>query len=144
RLSADQAELRAAVPRLMAGLREEGIDARPVCDLVRATATQGPPATEAYLRSHDEALPAPAEDEERAVPLDRPLERGRAVCGGKLALASQARRERGKAPAADQVAALLDGDDADAVAYLRRQLGDLRQVETESQLVRGDRALSRD
>lgn len=144
RLSAGQSELRADVIRLMNYLREEGIHARPVCDLVRVTDTTWQPALEAYLRSHVEALLVPAEDEERAVRLYRALKGGRAVYGVKLALASQARRERARKPDADHVAVLLDGDDADAVAYLRRQLGDLRQVETESQLVRGDRALSRD
>ena len=144
RLSAGQSELRADVIRLMSYLREDGIQAEPVCDLVRVTDPEWQPAIEAYLRSHVEALLVPAEDEERAVRLYRSLKGGRAVYGVKLALASQARRERGRAPTADQVAVLLDGDSADAVAYLRRQLGDLRQVETESQLVRGDRALSRD
>lgn len=144
RLTAGQSELRADVIRLMNYLREEGIHFQPICDLVRVTDPQWQPAIEAYLRSHVEALLVPAEDEERAVRLYRALKGNRAVYGVKLALASQARRDRGKEPVADQVGALLDGDNRDAVAYLRRQLGDLRQVETETQLVRGDRALSRD
>ncbi|NZA26398.1 AAA family ATPase [Luteimonas sp. SJ-92] len=145
RLAAGQAELHPDVGRLMGYLQDAGIVARPVCDLVRVTDTAWQGAIEAYLRSNVEALLVPLEDEERAVKLYRSLQGGRAVYGVKLALPSQARamRERGE-PASDSVAALLDGTDADAVAFLRRQLGDLCRVETEVELIRSRRGLSRD
>lgn len=144
RLAAGQSELRADVIRLMSYLREQGIHAQPVCDLVRVTDPDWQPAIEAYLRSHVEALLIPAEDEERAVRLYRSLKGGRAIYGVKLALAGQARRGRDGAPGREQVAGLLASDNADALAYLRRQLGDLQQVETESELVRSRKGLSRD
>jgi chromosome segregation protein len=144
RLHAGQAELRADVIRLMSYFEEEGIPCRPICDLVQVAEPTWQGAIEAYLRSHVEALLVPAEDEERAVRLYRCLQGGRAVYGVKIALTSHARQSRGDARIADgQVAALLRGDD-DALAYLRRQLGDLRCIETEAEVVRAKQGLSRD
>ena len=141
RVQEGQSELRADVVRLLNYLREDGIEARPVCDLVRIADPAWQPAIEAYLRSHVEALLVPAADEERAVRLVRSLQGSRAVYGVKLALSSHARtREK---PDAGSVAALIDGD-AEAVAYLRRQLGELRCVETEADVVRSRQGLTRD
>lgn len=144
RLAAGQAELHADTVRLMSYLREAGIDARPVCDLVRVADVAWQPAIEAYLRGNAEALLIPAADEERAVKLYRSLSGGRSVYGVKLALSSQARDVRGKEAAAGSVAALLDGVNADALAFLRRQLGELRCVDTEAELVRSRQGLTRD
>jgi len=145
RLAAGQAELHPDTARLMSYLRDAGIDARPVCDLVRVTDTSWQPAIEAYLRSNVEALLIPDKDEERAVKLYRGLSGGRSVYGVKLALSSQARNSRGAdEPAAGSVAALLDGVNADALAFLRRQLGELRCVETDAELVRSRQGLTRD
>src|SRR5690606_17676264 len=56
-----------------------------------------------------------------------------------------ARQSRGaEQPAAGSVAALLEGVNADALAFLRRQLGELRCVETEAELVRSRQGLTRD
>ncbi len=144
RLAAGQAELNAEAVRLMGYLHDEGIDARPVCDLVRVKDAAWQPAIEAYLRSNTEALLVPVQDEERAVKLYRSLQGGRSVYGVKLALASQARAARGADPAADSVAALLDGDNIDALAFLRRQLGELRCVDSEAELIRSRQGLTRD
>jgi len=144
RLAAGQAELHADTVRLMSYLREAGIDARPVCDLVRVTDAAWQPAIEAYLRSNVEALLIPAADEERAVKLYRGLSGGRSVYGVKLALSSQARDVHGKDATAGSVAALLEGVNADALAFLRRQLGELRCVDTEAELVRSRQGLTRD
>lgn len=146
RLSAGQAELRADVIRMVSYLHDAGIPAQPVCDLVKVVDLNWQPAIEAYLRSHVEALLIPAEHEEQAVRLYRSLQGGRSVYGVKLALTSQARSSRGKdaAPAAGTVAALLAGDNEDALGYLRRQLGELRCVETEAEVVRARQGLSRD
>jgi len=144
RLAAGQAELNPDAVRLMNYLHDEGIEAKPVCDLVRVKDASWQAAIEAYLRSNAEALLIPAQDEERAVKLYRSLHGGRSVYGVKLALASQARAARGTEPSAGSVAALLDGDNADALAFLRRQLGELRCVDTESELVRSRQGLTRD
>ena len=145
RLAAGQAELNPDAVRLLSYLREAGIAAQPVCDLVRIADPGWQPAIEAYLRSNVEALLIPEQDEAGAVKLYRSLQGGRSVYGVKLALASQARSARGaQAPASDSVAALLTGDDADAIAFLRRQLGELRCVDTEAELIRSRQGLTRD
>lgn len=144
RLNAGQAELRADVIRLMHYFEDADIPCRPVCDLVQVTDTAWQGAIEAYLRSHVEALLVPIEHEARAVKLYRSLQGGRAVYGVKIALTSQARSSRSDARISDgYVAGLLRGDD-DALAYLRRQLGELRCIETEAEVVRAKQGLSRD
>lgn len=144
RVDAGQAQLHQDTVRLMGYLRDEGIDAQPVCDLVQVKDGSWQAAMEAYLRSNIEALLIPAEDEERAAHLYRSLQGGRSVYGVKLALASHARRGRAQRPEADSVAAMLEGHNADALAFLRRQLGELRCVETEAELVRTRQGLTRD
>ncbi|MEO7052519.1 MAG: SbcC/MukB-like Walker B domain-containing protein [Rhodanobacter sp.] len=145
RLAAGQAELNPDAVRLMSYLSDEGIDAQPVCDLVRVSDAAWQPVIEAYLRSNVEALLVSAVDEERATKLYRSLQGGRAVYGVKLALSSQARNSRGTEHlAADSVAALLYGDNPDALAFLRRQLGELRCVQTEAELIRSRQGLTRD
>ena len=144
RLAAGQAELNPEAVRLMNYLREEGIAAQPVCDLVRVTDPAWQRAIEAYLRGNVEALLIAEKDEERAVKLYRSLRDARSVYGVKLALSSKARGARSAAPAAGSVAALLDGDNGDALAFLRRQLGELHCVETEAELIRSRQGLTRD
>lgn len=144
RISAGQAELHPDTVRLMSYLREAGIDARPVCDLVQVTDKSWQSAIEGYLRSNVEALLIPEADEERATRLYRGLGGGRAVYGVKLALSSQARRGRVQEPAAGSVAALLEGVNAEALAFLRRQLGELQCVDSEAELVRSRQGLTRD
>lgn len=143
RLAAGHAELNADVVRLMSYLRDEGIDARPVCDLVRVDDPAWQPAIEAYLRSNVEALLIHVADEERAVKLYRTLAGGRSVYGVKLALSSHARHGGGDAKPGS-VAALLAGDNAEALAFLRRQLGELRCVDSEAELVASRQGLTRD
>jgi hypothetical protein len=143
RLVAGQAELHPDVVRLMNYLHDEGINARPVCDLVRVVEPAWQGVIEAYLRSNVEALLIPAADEERAVKLYRALSGGRSVYGVKLALASQANRGFVEARPGS-VAALLDGDNAEALAFLRRTLGELRCVEGEAELIRSRQGLTRD
>lgn len=145
RLAAGQAELSADVVRLMGYLRDDGIDAKPVCDLVRVADPAWQPAIEAYLRSNVEALLIPAADEERAVKLYRALSGGRSVYGVKLALSSHSRRGRGdESPDPGSVAALLAGDEPGALAFLRRQLGELRCVDSEAELIASRQGLTRD
>ena len=144
RISAGQAELHQDTVRLMSYLRDAGIDARPVCDLVQVTDKRWQAAIEGYLRSNVEALLIPEADEERATRLYRGLGGGRAVYGVKLALSSQARRGRAQEPAAGSVAALLEGVNAEALAFLRRQLGELQCVDSEAELVRSRQGLTCD
>ena len=144
RLAAGQAELAPDVVRLMNYLRDEGIDARPVCDLVRVRDPAWQRAIEAYLRGNVEALLIPVEHEQRATKLYRGLRDSRAVYGVKLALSSHARGGRRDEPGAGTVAALLEGINDDALAFLRRQLGELRCVDGDDELLRIRQGLSAD
>lgn len=145
RANEGKAELDGNVARLMNYLKDEGIAAQPVCDLVRVADPSWQAAIEAYLGRNVEALLIAAADEERAVKLYRELRGARSIYGVKLALTSQARHPRGAdEPPAGSVAALLTGDSAEALAFLRRQLGELRCAETEAEVVRGRSALTRD
>lgn len=142
RIAAGQAELNPDAVRLMNYLQDEGITVRPVCDVVRVADPAWQPAIEAYLRSNVEALLVPTTDEERAVRLYRSLTGGRSIYGIKLALSSQVRGGRGAE--SGSVAALLEGDNAEALGFLRRQLGELRCVHTESELIATRHGLTRD
>lgn len=143
RLAAGKSELNPDAVRLMHYLADAGIQARPVCDLVRVSDTAWQPAIEAYLRSNVEALLVAEGDETRAVKLYRGLAGGRSVYGVKLALSSHA-RSRGSAPAPGSVAALLTGSVPEAVAFLQRQLGELRCVDGEAGLIAARQGLTRD
>lgn len=143
RLAAGKAELHPDVVRLMHYLQDEGIEARPVCDLVRVRDPAWQGAIEAYLRGNVEALLIPAADEERAVKLYRALAGGRSVYGVKLALSSAARRAP-EDPKPGSVAALLEGDNVEALAFLRRTLGELRCVDSEAELIAARNGLTRD
>lgn len=143
RISAGQAELSPDAMRLLHYLQEEGIAARPVCDLVQVRDPAWQPVIEAYLRSNIEALLVPASDEARAVKLYRSLNGGHSVYGVKLALSSHAQRVSGQAKPGS-VAALLESDNADALAFLRQQLGELRCVESEAELIQARQGLTRD
>ncbi|MET0288188.1 MAG: SbcC/MukB-like Walker B domain-containing protein [Pseudoxanthomonas sp.] len=143
RASAGKAELHPDVSRLRDYLADAGIEATPVCDLVRIVDADWQPAIEAYLRRHVEALLIAPDQEEDAMRVYRNLRGPQAVYGVKLALSSQARRAR-TSSAKDSVAVLVDGDNADAVDYLRMQLGELKRVSTEKDAIAARSALTQD
>jgi chromosome segregation protein len=144
RASTGKAELHSDVSRLRDYLSDAGIEATPVCDLVRIADAEWQPAIEAYLRSNVEALLIRPDQEEDAVRLYRGLRGPQAIYGVKLALSSHARRAANAALGRDSVAMLIEGDNADAVAYLRMQLGELKQVQSEREAVLSKRGLTRD
>jgi len=129
--------------RLLSELKEAGVEAIPVCDLVRVSDAAWQPAIEAYLRSHVEALLVPEQDEARAFAVYRNLRGSRAIYGVKLALSSHARRWN-KSVDETHAASLIVGADDAAVKYLRMQLGNLRRVDGEKEAVAADKALTRD
>lgn len=138
-----KAELRPEVSRLQQYLSDAGIDAVPVCDVTSVSDPFWQSAIEAYLRSHIEALLIAPEHEQRAVALYRSLRGSHAVYGVKLALASHARRHRDSRDDSI-VASLIEGTNADAVAYLQSQLGALRRIDTDHDAVRHTLGLSMD
>jgi uncharacterized protein YPO0396 len=143
RLAAGQSALRDEVVRLQNYLEEAGIPARPICDLVRIADPAWQGAIEAYLRTHVDALLIPAQHEQEAVRIYRGLQGHRAVYGVKIALGSHTRAADAQAEAGS-VAALIQGEDPDAIAYLRRQLGRMACADSEAELIRSRQGLSRD
>ncbi len=142
RLAAGRSELRPEAARLLGYLDEAGIPARPVSDVVKVADARWQAAIEAYLGPHLDALLIAPEHEAAALALYRNLKGAQTVYGVKLALTSQARKHPPFA-ADDAVAAHLQGN-ADAVAYLARQLGKLRCAEDEESLLKSPLGLTRD
>lgn len=136
-------ELRPETMALLRELKEVGIVAEPVCDLVRLSDPEWQPIIEAYLGPHIEALLVPASKEVEAIELYRGLRGARTVYGVKLALPSRLRSWH--APAQGRFAAqLVEGDNMDAVRYLRGELGSTTLVESSSELRAGSKALSKE
>lgn len=132
------------VQRLLTELTDKGVNAEPICDLVKITDIAWQPVIEAYLGPHVEALLVSGDkDEAEAFRIYRGLTGKRAVYGAKIAMES--RQSTGKPTEAGTVADLIEGKNSAAVAYLRRQFGDLRRATTDAEaLASGKRTLTQD
>lgn len=142
RVRTGRAPLLPDVQRLMTELSDHGVRATPVCDLVRISNPQWQPVMESYLRNNMEALLVAAEQESEAFRLYRGLTGPRAVYGAKIAMES--RQSLGQHPDQGTVAALIEGDNPAAVAYLQRLFGDLRCADTDKEALAGQRTLTKD
>ena len=142
RAQTGRARLSDSTQYLINELKERGLDPMPVCDLVRVTDSQWQPAIEAYLASNVEALLLRESEEDAAFEVYRGLQGKRAIYGVKIVRSS---RMRSPAHAAtDSVAALIEGNNQHAVAYLRGKLGNLRRAEHSTEALRGERTLTID
>ncbi|MDA8416695.1 MAG: SbcC/MukB-like Walker B domain-containing protein [Betaproteobacteria bacterium] len=130
------------VRRLKFELTDHGLHPQPVCDLVRVVDKAWQPAIEAYLKRNVEALLIPDKEEREAFRLYRTMPQRDAVYGVKIAMES--RQAIGKIPEVGSVAELIDGDHPAAVAYVRRQFGDLLRAETDAEAMAGRRTLTSD
>lgn len=130
------------VRRLKTELSDHGLHPQPVCDLVRVVDKVWQPAIEAYLKRNVEALLIPDKEEREAFRLYRTMPQRNAVYGVKVAMES--RQAIGKIPEVGSVAELIDGDYPAAVAYVRRQFGDLLRAETDTEAMAGRRTLTSD
>lgn len=131
------------VETLMRELRDEGINPVAVCDVVRITKKEWQPAIEAYLAGNLQALLVPENEERRAFEVYRGLPGKRAVYGAKIVMES--RQQVGRRPEEGTVAALIEGTDPAAVAYLRGMFGDMVCATTSAQAMeRGKRTLTQD
>lgn len=131
-----------ALQRLLA---DAGIDANPICDLVKITDPQWQPALEAYMGIHVDALLVPEgrERELDAIRIYKEHKDARSIFRVKLALPSRGRAwmARGGGKFAAQ---LIEGEDKAAVRYLQGELGQLALAESAEQLKAGTKAISRD
>lgn len=139
RASTGKAPLNEAVKELLRHLRNHSLSPTPVCDLVRVKDPTWQPVIEAYLASNREALLVRGAEESEAFDLYRQT---RNLYGVKLA--RESRQNLDFRPVAGSVAALIDGDDPAAVAYLRVKLGDLKCAETNEEALAGGRTLTKD
>lgn len=125
------------VQRLLSELRDRGLSPTPVCDLVRIKDAGWQPIIESYLGPHVESLLIPSGQEGDAYQIYR----GTTIYGAKMALES--RQVIGNS-VPGSVAELIEGENREAVAYLRRQFGDLMRANTEAEALAGKRTLTRD
>lgn len=129
-----------ALQRLLA---DAGIDANPICDLVRITDPQWQPVLEAYLGIHVDALLVPEARELDAIRVYKEHRDARSIFRVKLAMPSRGRpwiaRAGGKF-----AAQLIEGDDKAAVRYLQGELGQLSLANSAEQLRAGVKAVSSD
>jgi hypothetical protein len=120
RAKSGRAPLSDDVKRLLIDLRDQGVQATPVCDLVRIKDPEWQPAIEAYLKSNVEALLVSGPHEADAFRIYR---ENKSIYGVKIIMES--RESTGRTPKSGAVAALIEGDHPAAVAYLQRQFGDM-------------------
>lgn len=141
RIKEGHAPLDNSVDQLSIALRDKGINPIPVCDLVKITDPEWQPAIEAYLGPNLQALLVPAAAEADAFRIYRGLPRS--LYGAKIVRESKQILDKYYAP--KSVAALIDGENQTAVAYLRNQLGNIMQVTTDKEaLADGNRHLTKD
>lgn len=133
--------LRQPVIALQRLLADAGIDAQPICDLVKVADPQWQPALEAYLGIHADALLVPEARELDAIRIYKEHKEARSIFRVKLALPSRGRAwvARGGGKFAAQ---LIEGEDKAAVRYLQGELGQLSLATSAEQLQAGVKALS--
>lgn len=127
--------------RLQRVFQEAGIQATPVCDLVAVREPGWQGVVEAYLSRHVQALLLPRDQELEALELYRAGKATRDIYGVKLALRSRIREWRRPGPGTF-AAELIVGDDPDAVAYLRGELGRTQLADTNEQLRSAEKAIT--
>lgn len=126
----------AALKRVLA---EAGVDATPVCDLVRVDDPKWQPAIESYLGiSNMQALLVDEADERKAFRVSRQA----SVYEAKIVMPNKF-VNRGS-PRRGTVAELISGQSAAAVNYLRSKFGDTQQVETEDECFAHRFAMTKD
>ncbi|WP_165424219.1 SbcC/MukB-like Walker B domain-containing protein [Pseudoxanthomonas winnipegensis] len=136
-------QLRPAVTALQRLLADAGIDARPICDLLKITDPQWQPALETYLGIHVDALLVPEARELDAIRIYKEHKEARSIFRVKLALPSRGRPWIAKG-GGKFAAQLIEGQDKAAVRYLQGELGQLSLADSAEQLQAGTKAISRD
>jgi len=125
-------------------LADAGIDASPVSYLLKVSDPEWQPAIEAYLAGQLEDFVVADGQENQAVGLIRDLPRREAIYNVKVAQPRHLERFRDQQPASDEVARLVTSTNWVAQAFARRALAHVRFAETEADLGRSERALTKD
>lgn len=130
------------VALVMALFRESGIGSTTVASLVRVTDRAWQPAVESYLGGNRYALVVDSGREREAVRIMRTTAKD--ICNVTVVQPEHLKDMIGRPTEQRSVGSLIEGENRVAVAYLRRCIGRLRQVETEEELERYDRSLTAD
>lgn len=125
-------------------LRERGIEAEPVCNLVQVTDVRWQPAIESFLKSNREALVVAHGQEREAVRLLRRMSDQDNPFSARIVQPAHLEDRAWNSADAKRVGNLLISDNPTALAYLRALLGDMRCVESEEELEQYRRALTMD
>jgi uncharacterized protein YPO0396 len=126
----------AALKRVLASA---GVDAIPVCDLVRVDDPAWQPAIESYLgASNMQALLVDEADERKAFRVSRQA----GVYEAKVVMPSKFSNR--SSPRCGAVAELISGNSTAAVNYLRSKFGDTQQAETEDECFSHRLAMTKD
>lgn len=126
----------AALKRVLASA---GVDAIPVCDLVRVDDPEWQPAIESYLgASNMQALLVDEADERKAFRVSRQA----GVYEAKVVMPSKFSNR--SSPRRGAVAELISGNSTAAVNYLRSKFGDTQQAETEDECFSHRFAMTKD
>lgn len=125
-------------------LAREGIQATPVCSLVRVTRHEWQPAIEAFLSRNRESLVIEDRREREAVRILRSLPQNQRLYDVTVIQPEHLRQSQWSDPEGVLVGSLIEGDDPVAVSYLRMLLGKTRQVSTEEELEKYSRSMTVD
>lgn len=130
--------------RAIALFDHHGIGARPLAELVTVSDPEWQPAIEAYLGAQLDDLVVDAGREKEAVGLIRNLPRNAAIYGLKVVQPTHVAQYMDQTPGSDFVASLISGSSRTAVAYVRNAMAGLHFAESEADLERFKKALTRD
>jgi len=144
RIQQGKAAISDATDKLIRELHDNGISPEPICNLTRISDPAWQPIIESYLGRNAEALLIPSDNkqEERAFSHYRSLTGQRAIYGVKMVMESCQHIDRN--PPRGSVAELIDGKHPAAVAYLRRQFGNMMRAETDDEALKGPHTLTKD
>lgn len=139
RIAKGKPPLEGPAQELKRRLAYAGIEATPVCDLVRINDPEWQPVIESYLgASNMQALLVDETDERKAFRVAREAK----VYGAKVVLPSKFSSR--VSPRRGTVAALISGNSTAAVNYLRSKFGDTQCAETEDECFAHRSALTTD
>lgn len=125
--------------------QEHGISAQPISALVEVKDRDWQAAIEAFLGRNSESLVVEHGKERDAVRLLRKFrEDADWMYDVTVVQPAHLNIAKHRTPASESVAALIVGQDEVAVTYVRQLLGDMRRVQTETELERFPRALTSD
>lgn len=140
-LKQGRAPVRRNTQELMELLAEYGIESTPICELVDINDDKWRVAIESFLGARREALIVEPDRVKEAITIYR--RKGRHLKGSRIVNTTKSDDWLGRYKAGS-LAHFIDTDNDHARAYMNRALGSVMAVETETELLRHERALTYD